>query len=134
MNATYRGSEKVDQVQVFKKFEPTERRTKLVCTIGPDNSSVEALVELLDAGMNIARVNFTNSMQNQEELKNLREAMASRPERQHAILLDLQGPMNALESDAGTNPGLAIESIKDEFASKVNFIVTAAGISNSKDM
>lgn len=89
VNATYKGSNKVDQVQVFKNFELTERRTKVVCTIGPANSSVETLVELLDAGMNVARVNFTNSMQNHEELRNLREAMASRPDRQYAILLEL---------------------------------------------
>ena len=89
LTATYRGSQKVDQVQVGKKFEATERKTKVVCTIGPANNSVETLVELLDAGMNVARVVFTNSEENQEELKNLREAMLSRPDRQHAILLDL---------------------------------------------
>jgi hypothetical protein len=139
LNATYRGSEKVDQVQVFKKFEPTERKTKVVCTIGPANNSVETLVEMLDAGMSVARVNFTNSDENREELKNLREAMVSRPDRQYAILLDLQGPMNAMNSDISPLTGQAITEVKEEFANpglkhQVDFIVAAPKVKNSKDV
>ncbi len=33
-------------------------RTKIICTIGPSVSSYEKILELIDAGMNVARLNF----------------------------------------------------------------------------
>ena len=36
------------------------RSTKIVCTLGPSCWSVEKIVELLDAGMNVARLNFSH--------------------------------------------------------------------------
>ncbi|MFH1090263.1 MAG: pyruvate kinase, partial [Pseudomonadota bacterium] len=35
-----------------------DRRTKIVCTIGPSTSSPEMIRRLIDAGMNVARLNF----------------------------------------------------------------------------
>jgi hypothetical protein len=34
------------------------RKTKIVCTLGPKTSSVDKIVELMNAGMNVARMNF----------------------------------------------------------------------------
>lgn len=45
------------------------RKTKIVCTLGPKTSSVEAIKELIKAGMNAARFNFSHS--NYEEHKAL---------------------------------------------------------------
>ncbi|MBM4354257.1 MAG: hypothetical protein FJ109_10760, partial [Deltaproteobacteria bacterium] len=36
------------------------RRAKIVCTLGPATESEAALSELLDAGMDVARVNFSH--------------------------------------------------------------------------
>ncbi|MGH2482412.1 MAG: pyruvate kinase, partial [Ktedonobacteraceae bacterium] len=39
------------------------RRTKIVCTIGPATSSEEKLEQLMRAGMNVARLNFSHGKQ-----------------------------------------------------------------------
>ena len=38
----------------------TEKRTKIVCTMGPATESDEVLRELIKAGMNVARFNFSH--------------------------------------------------------------------------
>ena len=68
-------------------------RTKIVCTLGPSSSSRESLAALLDAGMNVARLNFSHG-EHETHAKNIaliREL--SRERGKHvAILQDLQGP------------------------------------------
>ncbi|MCK5008626.1 MAG: pyruvate kinase, partial [Spirochaetales bacterium] len=36
------------------------KKTKIVCTIGPASSSPEVLRALAEAGMNVARINFSH--------------------------------------------------------------------------
>jgi pyruvate kinase len=38
----------------------TPRKTKIVCTLGPSCWSEEGLAALIDAGMNVARFNFSH--------------------------------------------------------------------------
>ena len=44
------------------------RRTKIVCTIGPATSSEERLEQLMRAGMNVARINFSHGTQDEHAL------------------------------------------------------------------
>jgi pyruvate kinase len=69
------------------------RRTKIVVTIGPATGSAEMIARLLDAGMDVARLNFSHGSQ-AEHLKvigTLRE-VARQMGRPLALLQDLQGP------------------------------------------
>ncbi|MEO6878050.1 MAG: pyruvate kinase, partial [Gemmatimonadaceae bacterium] len=68
-------------------------RTKIVCTLGPSSSTREALRGLVDAGMNVARINFSHGTQEQHAatIKLVRE-VANEVGRPIAILGDLQGP------------------------------------------
>jgi pyruvate kinase len=69
------------------------RRAKIICTTGPASDSVEALVELIEAGMNVARLNFSHGSHEEhaERLRRVREA-AERCGKEVAILQDLCGP------------------------------------------
>ena len=69
------------------------RRTKIVCTLGPASWSPERVAALIAAGMDVARINFSHGTQERhaETIRNVRAAAraAGRP---IAILGDLQGP------------------------------------------
>jgi pyruvate kinase len=68
-------------------------RTKIICTIGPATESVDKLTKLIDAGMDVARINCSHGDREQRErlIANIRKA--SRESGQSvAILLDLSGP------------------------------------------
>jgi pyruvate kinase len=69
------------------------RRAKIVCTMGPAVSSEEGIAALLDAGMNVARMNFSHGDYADHEViyRRLRAA-AQFADRPLAILADLQGP------------------------------------------
>lgn len=69
------------------------RKTKIVCTIGPASETTEKLVEILEAGMNVARLNFSHGDFDEHgvRINNIREA-AKKTEKNVAILLDTKGP------------------------------------------
>lgn len=69
------------------------RRAKIVCTLGPATSSEEAIAALLDAGMNVARMNFSHGDYADHEViyHRLRNA-AKEAGKALAIMADLQGP------------------------------------------
>ncbi len=69
------------------------RRAKIVCTIGPAVESVEKIAQLVDAGMNMARLNLSHGdyTEHQSRLDMVRAA-AKKSNKPIAILVDLQGP------------------------------------------
>ncbi|WP_344646712.1 pyruvate kinase [Cryptosporangium japonicum] len=69
------------------------RRAKIVCTIGPATASSERLRALVDAGMNIARLNFSHGAHADHEgvYQRVREA-AEATGKAVGVLADLQGP------------------------------------------
>ncbi|MBM4349329.1 MAG: pyruvate kinase [Deltaproteobacteria bacterium] len=70
-----------------------QRKTKIVCTIGPASESPDVLEHLIGAGMNIARLNFSHGTHQEhfKKIKAIRE-IADRLGRPVAILQDLSGP------------------------------------------
>ena len=69
------------------------KKTKIVCTIGPKTESEEVLLSLLNAGMNVMRLNFSHGNYDEHEnrIKNLR-AVLNKTDLQAAIMLDTKGP------------------------------------------
>ena len=69
------------------------RRAKIVCTLGPATDSPEQVQALVDAGMNVARINRSHGSAEDHEkvIARVREA-AEASGRSIAILVDLQGP------------------------------------------
>lgn len=71
----------------------SERRTKIVCTLGPSSNTEEKIDKLVRNGMNIARINFSHGTheENGKVIKNVRK-VADRYGVSLPILADLQGP------------------------------------------
>ncbi|HUS29760.1 MAG TPA: pyruvate kinase, partial [Kofleriaceae bacterium] len=68
-------------------------RAKIVCTLGPASASPERIGELIDAGMNVARLNFSHGThEDHAKMLAVVRAEADRKGRAVAVLLDLQGP------------------------------------------
>ncbi len=69
------------------------KKTKIICTLGPASDSEEILADLIDAGMNVARLNFSHGTHEEHaikiaKIKKVREAKkAPLP-----IMLDTKGP------------------------------------------
>ena len=72
---------------------PQLLRTKIVCTIGPASREPEMLAALIEAGMDVARLNFSHGEQafHAETIARIRAASAAAG-KPIAILGDLQGP------------------------------------------
>jgi pyruvate kinase len=69
------------------------RRAKIVCTLGPATGTAPRLAELVDAGMDVARLNFSHSTHAEHSILcgSVRQIAAHRG-RAVGVLADLQGP------------------------------------------
>jgi len=116
------------------------RRTKIVATIGPASRDPETLRRLVDAGLDVARLNFSHGSRDlhAENAGRVREA-AEAAGRQVAILQDLPGPklrIGALRDDlAELKPGetLVLVCGSNEPGDGARMSVTWAGLADTVD-
>src|SRR5438128_6370588 len=86
-------SENSPRTQSLCPPEASARRAKIICTIGPSCNSEVALRELMQAGMDVARLNFSHGspQDHVRRIETLRQVAAAE-DRTICILQDLQGP------------------------------------------
>jgi pyruvate kinase len=88
---------------------PTRKKTKIVATLGPACSSREVIKEMIDAGVNVFRVNFSHA--DYEDVKERIDIIRSLNDEfgyNTSILGDLQGPklrVGVMKEDVVVNPG-----------------------------
>jgi len=101
------------------------RKTKIICTIGPASNNVETLKQMIKAGMNVARLNFSHGEHQEHRLRMLaiREA-AQACEQQVAIMLDTKGP----EIRTGK-----LEKGKINLVSGQKFVLTTREVNGNED-
>jgi pyruvate kinase len=69
------------------------KRTKIVCTLGPASSSRETIAAMIDAGMDVARLNFSHGERGEHgRALEVVRAAATEAGRSVAVLQDLAGP------------------------------------------
>jgi pyruvate kinase len=70
-----------------------ERKTKIIATLGPATDSEETILELVERGMNVARLNFSHGTHEDHERRfRTVRGIADRLDRPVAIMQDIQGP------------------------------------------
>jgi pyruvate kinase len=88
---------------------PTRKKTKIVATLGPACSSKEVIKRMIDAGVNVFRINFSHA--DYEDVKERIDIIRGLNEEfgyTIAILADLQGPklrVGVMKEDVVVNPG-----------------------------
>ena len=82
-----------ESISAPSAHNPSPRRAKIICTIGPACNTEAAMRDLLRLGMDIARLNFSHGthQDHAQNIRRLRRA-AEREGRTICILQDLQGP------------------------------------------
>ncbi len=87
------------------------RRTKIVCTIGPATSSEERLEQLMRAGMNVARLNFSHGTREEHAVViECIRTISMRLGCAIAILQDLQGPKIRTGALEGKKPVALVDN------------------------
>jgi pyruvate kinase len=107
------------------------RKTKIVCTLGPATDSDEAIAALIDAGMDVVRLNFSHGDReaHRATIRRIREA-ATAAGREIGILQDLGGPKirlgllpdEGVQLETGGTVELAVEGAAPAGALPVDYL------------
>ena len=94
------------------------KKTKIVCSIGPASNSYEVFKKMVDAGMNVARVNFSHAtIEERETVINLVKKANAELGKNIGLLFDTKGPefRNGEVEDGGIKliPGEIIKIVKE---------------------
>ncbi|MHB0948788.1 MAG: pyruvate kinase [Gemmatimonadaceae bacterium] len=104
-------------------------RTKIVCTLGPSSSTRDQLRNLIEAGLNVARLNFSHGTHadHAERIATIRQ-LSEELQKPIAILGDLQGPRIRIgdlpapvQLDEGSDVVLAPEGMERDGEIPVTF-------------
>ena len=103
-----------------------EKRTKIVCTLGPASDSEEILTKLIENGLNVCRFNFSHGSHEEHKVrldtvKKVREKL-NKP---IAILLDTKGP--EIRTGQFSDPEVLLEEGKE-------FTITMKDVVGTKEM
>lgn len=103
-------------------------RTKIVCTLGPATTTRESIAALVDAGLDVARLNFSHGTHEEHarRIALVREVAAERG-RPVAVLGDLQGPrirIGDLDEPVTVEPGDEVVLCREEAATARELPVT----------
>src|SRR4051794_4406008 len=102
------------------------RRAKIVCTLGPATSTPEAIRGLVDAGMDVARLNLSHgSYADHEKVYAMVRQASDESGRAVAVLVDLQGPKIRLGNFASGPVALAPGDV---------FTITTEDVPGDKDL
>jgi pyruvate kinase len=97
------------------------KRTKIIATVGPATNSYEAILELIKAGANAIRLNFSHGTyeEREQQIKWIRQASleVSKP---IALIQDLQGPKIRLGDFEGVVPVQKGQSLR--FRYKADYV------------
>ncbi|MCP5491749.1 MAG: pyruvate kinase [Chlamydiales bacterium] len=115
------------------------RRTKMICTIGPAVASFEKMLALIDAGMNVARLNFSHGAHadHQKSIDNLKKAREIKG-LPLAIMLDTKGPEVRIgkmpEGGVELKAGQKVKLVKDGQGSEKQLPLLPAHIVDDLDV
>ena len=94
------------------------KKTKIICSIGPSSSNVETFKRMVEAGCNVARINFSHAtIEERENVVSVVNEVRKLTNQAIGILYDTKGPefRNGLVQDGGINliPGETIKIVKE---------------------
>ena len=98
--------------------ERSMKKTKIICSIGPASCNVEVMTKMVEAGMNVARINFSHATEEEKVnvVKTVKEVRKN-TSKYIGILYDTKGPEfrnGMLENDEITLvPGKTIRMVKE---------------------
>ncbi len=103
---------------------PTRKKTKIVATLGPACSSREVIKKMIDAGVNVFRINFSHA--DYDDVKERIDIIRSLDDEfgyNTAILADLQGPklrVGVMKEDVVVSPGdiITFQTAEDVLGTK----------------